>query len=278
MQIGIRAFEDSLNLQQKKQPLIHCISNPVFSEILEESVVNYNGKTIISNFVEKYVEITPKANALIITFDELNEDKVVAIEKSIRIARRSGIPVILDILGVDASFFSKEIALRFINRYNINMIIGKTQEFKSLALKKEKLEKDILLNYKIEEDAKFRYNLRKFSKIYRTKLLVKSNKYFLTDGFSEFYIDRYIYELDRKDKCEVVLSGLISIGIASASNTEESFRGILVAIIAMAVSEKIAKQKSMNCGKDIDLLKYLLNEIKDINLDELPQINYLFIR
>ena len=281
MQIGIRALDESLNLQKKKQPLIHCISNSNFFRNLEESVINYNGNPIISSSLEEYEKITSKAKSLIITLDDLNEDKIEAIEKSIRIARRKDIPIVMDILGVNVSFLSKEIVLRFINRYNINIVIGKLEEFKVLILKKDKLKERISSNYKIKEDLELRRNLRNFSKLNRTILLVKSNEYYLTDGFSEFYIERYIGENNTFLEFESILTGMISVGVAAASNGEESFKGVLVAIIAMAVSVKIAEQKSLIYSKDINLMEYLLEEIKNINADKLnklQKVNYLFKR
>lgn len=281
MQIGIRALDESLNLQKKKQPLIHCISNSNFFRNLEESVINYNGNPIISSSLEEYEKITSKAKSLIITLDDLNEDKIEAIEKSIRIARRKDIPIVMDILGVNVSFLSKEIVLRFINRYNINIVIGKLEEFKVLIFKKDKLKERSSSNYKIKEDLELRRNLRNFSKLHRTILLVKSNEYYLTDGFSEFYIERYIGENNNFLEFESILTGMISVGVAAASNAEESFKGVLVAIIAMAVSVKIAEQKSLIYSKDINLMEYLLEEIKNINADKLnklQKVNYLFKR
>lgn len=281
MQIGIRALDESLNLQKKKHPLIHCISNSNFFRYLEESVINYNGNPIISSSLEEYEKITSKAESLIITLDDLNEDKIEAIEKSIRIARRKDIPIVMDILGVSLSFLSKEIVLRFINRYNINIVIGKLEEFKVLIFKKDKLKERISSNYKIKEDLELRRNLRNFSKLYRTILLVKSDEYYLTDGFSEFYIERYIGENNNFLEFESILTGMISVGVAAASNAEESFKGVLVAIIAMAVSVKIAEQKSLIYSKDINLMEYLLEEIKNINADKLnklQKVNYLFKR
>lgn len=281
MQIGIRALDESLNLQKKKQPLIHCISNSVFFRNLEKSVINYNGNPIISSSIEEYAEITSKANSLMVTLNDLSEEKIEAIEKSIRIARRKAIPVVMDILGVNISFLSKEIALRFINRYNINIVIGKLEEFKVLILKKDKLSKSISSNYKIKEDIEFRKSLRSFSKLYRTILIVKSNEYYLTDGFSEVYIKRYIQEENDLLGIEGILSGLISVGVAAASNTEESFRGVLVAIIAMAVSEKMVEQKNLIYSKNIKLMECLLDEIKNIDskkLKELQDVYYLFKR
>ncbi|MGN0026247.1 MAG: hydroxyethylthiazole kinase, partial [Clostridium sp.] len=173
MQIGIRALDESLNLQKIKKPLIHCINNS--SEKLKESIINYNGKPIFTDILKEYVELTSKANSLLIYLKDLNEDKIEAIEKSIRIARRKGILVVLDILGANLSFPIREMALRFINRYNINVVTGKVEEFKVLVLNDKTLIEEENINYKIREDNSFRIRLKRFSKNNNTILVIKSD-------------------------------------------------------------------------------------------------------
>ena len=279
MQIGIRALDESLNLQKTKQPLIHCINNS--SNKLKESIISYNGKPLYTNLIGKYLELTSKANSLLIYLEDLNEDKIESIEKSIRIARRKGIPIVLDILGANISFNIKEMALRFINRYNINVVTGKLEEFKILVLKDKTLNKEKKFDHKLKEDKTLRFSLRKFSRNYNTVIVVKSDYYYLTDGFSELFINRYINEGNKSLDIEAMLSGLISVGVASASNTEERFISVLVAIMTMAVSEKKAEQKSLIYNENINLLEYLKDEIKNINpekLNKLSKIEYLFTR
>ncbi len=279
MQIGIRALDESLNLQKTKQPLIHCINNS--SNKLKESIISYNGKPLYTNLIGEYLELTSKANSLLIYLEDLNEDKIESIEKSIRIARRKGIPIVLDILGANISFNIKEMALRFINRYNINVVTGKLEEFKILVLKDKTLNKEKKFDHKLKEDKTLRFSLRKFSRNYNTVIVVKSDYYYLTDGFSELFINRYINEGNKSLDIEAMLSGLISVGVASASNTEERFISVLVAIMTMAVSEKKAEQKSLIYNENIDLLEYLKDEIKNINpekLNKLSKIEYLFTR
>lgn len=279
MQIGIRALDESLNLQKIKEPLIHCINNS--SEKLKESIISYNGNPIFTNLFNEYLELTSKANSLLIYLEDLNEDKIEAIEKSIRIARRKGIPIVLDILGANISFPIKEMALRFINRYNINVVTGKVEEFKVLVLEDKTLIEEKKFNHKLREDNSFRISLRKFSKVNNTILVIKSDDYYLTDGFSEFFINRDREGKNKSLDIEAMLSGLISVGVASASNTEERFIGVLVAIMTMAVSEKKAEQKILNYNEDINLKEYLEDEIKNINaneLNKLSKIDYLFTR
>ncbi len=277
MQIGIRALDDSLSLQKIKQPLIHCINNS--SEMLKESIINYGGNPLFINSLDVNTICNDKSNSLLISLKDLNEDKIDNIERAIRVARRKRISIILDILGVNNSFPIKEIALRFINRYNINVVIGNIEEFKVLVLNDKDLNREENFIYNLRENKALRISLRKFARIYSTIIVLKNYDYYLSNGFSEFFINRDIKdkEMDARD----ILSGLISVGVASASNTEESFISVLVAIMTMAVSEKKAEQKILNYDDNVNLKENLQDEIKNINayeLDKLSKVNYLFIR
>ena len=279
MQIGIRALDDSLSLQKKKQPLIHCINNS--SEMLKQSIISYNGNPIFINLLDKNKEYVYKGNSLLISLKDLNEDKIENIERAIRIARRKGISIILDILGVNISFPIKEIALRFINRYNINVVIGNIEEFKVLVLNDKDLNREENFSNNLRENKELRISLRKFARIYSTIIVLKNYDYYLSNGFSEFFINRDINNKDKKIDVDDILSGLISVGVASASNTKESFISVLVAIMTMAVSEKKVEQKIINSCDNINLRENLQDEIKNINADELSKlskVDYLFIR
>lgn len=281
MQIGIRALDESLNLQKKKHPLIHCISNSISANDLAQGILCYNGYPIFSSSTEESPDITSKCNSLLINLDDLNSGKIDAIEKSIRVARRKGIPVVLDIMGVDLSFFRKEIALRFINRYNINVVKGKLEEFKVLIQSDDKLKNKDFTYSKVKENIEVRVSLRSFSKRFNTIVVVQCEEYYLTDGFSEFYLEGERERFKNIFGIESILCGLISVGVASASNNEQIFRAVLVAIMTIAVSEKIAVQKNLKPEKNIWLKEYLLDEIENINADNLnrlAKVEYSFVR
>ncbi len=177
-----------------------------------------------------------------------------------------------------------DMALRkpaFYKANNINVVTGKVEEFKVLVLNDKTLIEEENINYKIREDNSFRIRLKRFSKNNNTILVIKSDDYYLTDGFSEFFINRYINVKNKSLDIEAMLSGLISVGVASASNNEERFISVLVAIMTMAVSEKKAEQKNLIYSEDISFMKYLEDEIKNINANELiklSKIDYLFTR
>ncbi len=281
MQIGIRALDESLNLQQKKHPLIHCISNLVTARDLAQGILCYNGNPLISNSIEEASDITSECESLLINLEDLNSSKVDAIEKSLRVARRKGIPVVLDIMGISFSFFRREVALRFISRYNINVVKGKLEDFNVLFHSNDKLKNKNFDDTKLMEDIEIRVELRSFSRRYNTIVVVQSEDYYLTDGFSEFHVDGYPDKFSNILGIQSILCGLISVGVAAASNNEQIFRAVLVAIMTIAVSEKIVIQKNLKPENKVWLKEYLLDEIENINADKLnrlAKVDYSFVR
>ena len=284
MQIGVRALDECLSLQKKSKPLIYCISNSLLLKDLAECITAYNGIPVFLSSLIKYNIENEELASLLVSFEDLTEDKVQDIEKSIRIARRRKMPIILDLVGEDISFIKKETALSFINRYNIDVVIGSITEFKTIINNKNTMKEEISYTNKFKEDIEVRVSLRNFSKANNMIVVVKNEEYYLTDGYSEFFIDREMnrekYNLFEAIKLEYMLAALISVGVAAAGTSEEKFISVLVAIMTMAVSEKIVVQKNL---KDESILnkKYLIDEIINVNsdkLNKLSKIDYLFVR
>lgn len=142
MKISIEALTEVLNLQKEEQPLIHCISSMVTMNDLAQAISSYNGKPIMAHGIDEVGEITNSAKALLINIGTLDNNRIAAMEKSLRIASRKNRPVVLDSVGVDISFFRREIALIFLTRYKIDVIKGNVSEIKSLLDKRTKKNRD----------------------------------------------------------------------------------------------------------------------------------------
>ena len=279
MQIGIRALDESLNLQKEKKPLIHCISNSVAQRELIEGILNYNGNPMISNNLEESLDITSKCDCLFISLENISDNQIDTIEKSIRLARRKKIPIVLDIIGVNLSFLKKEIALSLINRYNINVISGRIEDFKMIL--DNNIDKSKKKSLDIKNNIDIRVSLRAFSRRSTSIIVIQYENYYITDGYSEFYIEGSIDEKNIILGIENILLGLITVGVASARNNEEKFRGVLVAIMTMAVSEKNTIQKNLESKRNIRIKENLLDEICEITsekINKLVKIDYFFVR
>ena len=280
MQIGIRALDESLNLQKKKKPLIHCISNYVAQKELIEGILSFNGRPLLSNNLEESIDITDKCDCLFISLENIEENKIDSIEKSIRLARRRKIPIILDIIGINLSFSRKETALSFINRYHIDVISGRIEDFK-IILESDNIEKSKINCLDIKNNIDVRVSLRAFSKQSTSIVVIQYENYYITDGYSEFYIKGELTDRRNILGIENILIGLIAVGVASARNNEEKFKGVLVAIMTMAVSEKNVVQKSLDSKESNKIKEYLLEEIRQITsekINKIAKVDYFFVR
>ncbi|ASW43438.1 hydroxyethylthiazole kinase [Clostridium isatidis] len=277
MNIGKRFIEESLELQKRKSPLIHCISNSLAIKDLLKGILCYCGIPLISNTIEDIEKLTYEADCLLINTDILTEQNVNEIERAIRVAFFRGIPIVLDISEVNLSFFRKETVLEFIGRYNIDVVKGTLEEFISLLGE----EKSKLLNSetKIKDNLNLRIQLRSFSRKYNLVVVAEADDYYITDGFSEFYIEKQKSKIDEKTDSVVILSGLIAVGISSSYQKEQRIKGVLVAVMTITTAKKILEEKVIE--EDKLSIENILTEIENIDAEKInkySKISYLFVR
>ena len=273
MNISIKNIEESLNLKKRKGPLIHCISNLFVINNLEKVILAYDGIQIISKNEEEVEEITYKSQGLLINLENLNYTKDTLIEKSIRIAFIKKIPIILDLSGVGLSFFQRETARKLLSRYDIDVVVGTIKELNYLLEEDEEMNLKNLRISSIKDEVELRKRIRRFCKRYGTVVLLGIDRYYLTDGFSEFYIGFLTYRLK---EFKYVLPALVSVGISTTKEREKKFKGILVATMTMDVINK----KVENLEREVDLedIIDILNNLSSKELSELSEIEYVFSR
>ncbi|NLL29983.1 MAG: hydroxyethylthiazole kinase [Clostridiales bacterium] len=278
MNIGKRFIEESLEIQKRKCPLIHCISNSLGIKDLLKGILGYCGIPLISNTIEEIEKLTYEADCLLINTDSLTEQKVNEMERAIRIAFIRGIPIVLDISEVNLSFLSKETVLGFIGRYNVNVVKGTLEEFISLLGDEEK-SKLINKESKIKDNLNLRVQLRSFSRKQDLIVVAEADDYYITDGFSEFYIEKQKSQIDEIARSELILSGLIAVGISSSNQKEQRIKGVLVAAMAITTAKKILEEKGNKKNKlSIEGLLAEIENIKAEKINKYSKISYLFVR
>ncbi|MEG2869851.1 MAG: hydroxyethylthiazole kinase [Terrisporobacter sp.] len=298
MKISVESLTEILSLQKEKKPLIHCISSVVTMNDLSQGILSYNGKSIMASSIDEVGEITSKASGILINLGTLDNKRIAAMEKSLRIATRKNKPVVLDVVGADISFFRREIALVFLARYKIDVIKGNVSEIKALLDKKSEKDKETngdiedinikengyeMQNKTIKSDYEIRERMRSFSKIYKTILVAtgEGNESYVTDGFSEFFISNGRNEFENVVGVNSILGGLISVGISVARTNAEKVQAVLIAIMTMGVSQELAYEKVGHESGVMSLKNTLIDEISLIDnkkLENMGKIVYVFKR
>jgi len=273
MNISIKNIEESLNLKKRKGPLIHCISNLFVINNLEKVILAYDGIQIISKNEEEAEEITYKSQGLLINLENLNYTKDTLIEKSIRIAFIKKVPIILDLSGVGLSFFQRETARKLLSRYDIDVVVGTIKELNYLLEEDEEMNLKNLRINSIKDEVELRKRIRRFCKRYGTVVLLGIDRYYLTDGFSEFYIG---FLTNRLKEFKYVLPALVSVGVSTSKEKEKKFKGILISTMTMSVINKEVENLEREVYLD-DIID-ILNNLSPKKLSELSEIQYGFSR
>ena len=269
MRLNEESIQYILDLQKSMLPLIYCCANNKRVRSLESIVTHYSGRLTYKNSYQ-YKDFNP-INTLLIFLDEINSDGVLDIEKAL-IAMNKREIVLLEANGIDSVINKRNLALSIINRYDINVIKGTKSEIETL-IKFQENNEESKIDYE-SDNCKF----RNFSKRNNSVLIIKDDKYYITDGYSEFIIKNNSNELCDKDILDEIYIAMISVSIGVCKNKSEIVQAILIATIAFYIAEKRALDYfvSRNVENNTDIEGHLLDEIYKINIDKIKSYGDIY--
>ena len=96
-------------------------------------------------------EITVNADSLLLNLGNINDTRLAAMEKSIRVANNKGIPVVFDVVGVACSKLRRDFAINLLREYKVSVIKGNYSEI--VALHTEDYRTDGVDAEKLPDDA-----------------------------------------------------------------------------------------------------------------------------
>ena len=269
MRLNGESIKYILDLQKSMLPLIYCCANNERLRILETTINHYNGRLSYKDS-KQYKELD-LINTLLIFLDEINSEGVLDIEKSLISMNKREI-VLLEANGIDSIINKRNLALSILNRYNINVIKGTKSEVETF-IKFQESDED---NSKNHENDKFKF--RNFSKKNNSIIIIKSDNYYITDGYSEFIIKNNINYLYDKDILDDIYTGMIAVSIGVCKNKSEIVQAILIATIAFYIGEQraINNLKISKSIKSKDIEAYILNEIYKIDIDKIKSYGDIY--
>lgn len=136
-----------------RKPLIHHITNYVTINDCANIVLALGGSPVMADAVEEVEDMVSISSALVINIGTLNTVKLEAMLKAGKKANELGIPVILDPVGVGATPYRKESALKLLSEIKFSIIRGNLAEIKTLC-GMNALSKGVDSEETVSEDAK----------------------------------------------------------------------------------------------------------------------------
>lgn len=118
---------------QAKHPVIHHITNYVTAEACADAAICAGASPVMADEPEEVEVITAGSDALVLNLGTINYNKMIAMERSAMAAKKKGIPVVLDPVGVMSSALRLNFALKLLKGGYINIVRGNYDECRALA-------------------------------------------------------------------------------------------------------------------------------------------------
>jgi hydroxyethylthiazole kinase len=109
-------------------PLIHCLTNHITSNDCANALLAVGARPIMAEHPQETEEITRSAGALLVNIGNISDQSGHSMLLSGRQAKESGIPCVIDLVGVAASTFRLNFAQKFITECRPRVIKGNISE------------------------------------------------------------------------------------------------------------------------------------------------------
>ena len=118
---------------KEEKPLIHCITNPISIHDCANIILAAGTRPIMAEHPLEVEEITATAGALMLNLGNITDVRMESMERSLRTARKAGIPVLLDLVGVSCSSLRNDFSQNLLEIGGISVIKGNMSEILTAA-------------------------------------------------------------------------------------------------------------------------------------------------
>ena len=118
---------------QYSHNLIHCITNPISMNDCANAVLALGAKPIMAQHPMECEQITVCSKALALNLGNFDDNRSIAMKKSLHCANENGIPVIIDLVGVGCSELRKTFAEELLQKGRFSIIKGNLSELKAIS-------------------------------------------------------------------------------------------------------------------------------------------------
>lgn len=126
-------FAQTLKELREKSPLVHNITNYVVMNNTANALLAVGASPVMAHATEEVEDITTISSSVVINMGTLSPKWVEAMEMAMEKANDLKKPIVFDPVGVGASTYRTDTALRIIDRYMPSVVRGNASEIMALA-------------------------------------------------------------------------------------------------------------------------------------------------
>lgn len=117
---------------RNRQPLIHCITNPISINQCANGILAVGGRPIMAEHPKEVAEITQTAQALMLNLGNITDSRMESIRIAAKTAQAKGIPMLLDVVGIGCSSLRREYVKLLLEETTPTVIKGNYSEIQAL--------------------------------------------------------------------------------------------------------------------------------------------------
>lgn len=248
-----------------KNPLIHCITNPISINQCANGVLAVGARPMMAEHPLEVAEITQTADAIALNLANITDIRMQSAKISAQTAQNNNIPFIIDAVGVSCSKLRRTFMNDFMKEFKPTAIKGNYSEI--YALSDESYSSAGV-------DADKTLTLEKISKTavklahkHNTMVLVSGKTDIVTDGKTVVYINNGTAQLAQITGTGCLLGVLCGCYLA----VDKSINALITACAVLGISGELAQTEKGNGTFFVNLMDNL-SVLKDEQIEQLLKI------
>jgi hydroxyethylthiazole kinase len=125
-------WDDAIRIRESS-PLVHNITNYVVMNVTANALLAVGASPVMAHAVEEVEEMAGIAQALVLNIGTLSGHWIDAMFRAGRVAKRRGIPIVLDPVGAGATSLRTQTALRILEELSPTIVRGNASEIRALG-------------------------------------------------------------------------------------------------------------------------------------------------
>lgn len=260
---------DSINIIRKKtadkNPLIHCITNPIAINQCANGVLAVGARPIMAEHPQEVEEITQMADALVLNTGNITDARMQSVRLSARTAQKYNIPFIIDAVGVSGSQLRRNFVNNFMESFTPTAVKGNYSEIYALYD-----EKYISAGVDADEDLKLEDVSKtavKLARKYNTMVLASGKTDIVTDGKTVVHINNGVAQLAKVTGTGCLLGALCGCYLS----VDTTVSALVTACGVLGICGELAQTEKGNGTFLVNLMDNL-SVITDSQIDKFLKI------
>ena len=248
-----------------KNPLIHCITNPISINQCANGVLCVGARPMMAEHPMEVSEITRTADALVLNIANITDVRMQSVKISAQTAQNNNIPFIIDAVGVSCSTLRRSFADDFLKLFTPTAIKGNYSEIYALfndSYKSAGVDTDLSLT--IENVSK---TAVKLAQKYSTMVLASGKTDIVTDGKTVVYVHNGVSQLAHITGTGCLLGMLCGCYLS----VDRSINALVTACAVLDISGELSQTEKGNGTFFVNLMDNL-SVLKNEQIEKLLNI------